>query len=136
MEKEITTPEYYPLSLNALLHACNQKSNRDPVLNLSDDDVESCLSNLQKTGLVTRLQGGRVERWKKAQRIEAAAVFISLLGIGLAVFCGILPTELRFLPFEMLCFVVLLWPALPPSSVARSLGYCRTLIGAPEVPVR
>src|SRR4051812_48357957 len=64
VEKAKTTPDAYPLSLNALTTGCNQKSNRDPVLNVSDDDVESCLSNFQKTGLVTRLQGGRVERWK------------------------------------------------------------------------
>jgi hypothetical protein len=39
VEKEITTPEYYPLSLNALVNACNQKSNREPVMNLSEEDV-------------------------------------------------------------------------------------------------
>ena len=54
VEKAKTTPDAYPLSLNSLTTGCNQKSNRDPVLNLSDDDVESCLGNLQKTGLVTR----------------------------------------------------------------------------------
>ena len=37
VEKEITTPEYYPLSLNALVNACNQKSNREPVMNLDED---------------------------------------------------------------------------------------------------
>jgi diguanylate cyclase (GGDEF)-like protein len=65
---------------------------------------------------------GRGERWKKAQRIEAAAVFISVLGIGLAVFCGVLPVELRSLPFEMLCFVVLLWPAFRLGRRASSLA--------------
>ncbi len=39
VEKELTTPDYYPPSLNALVNACNQKSNRDPVLNLDDDAV-------------------------------------------------------------------------------------------------
>ena len=39
VEKEITTPEYYPLSLNALVNACNQKSNREPVMNLDEDAV-------------------------------------------------------------------------------------------------
>jgi uncharacterized protein YceH (UPF0502 family) len=43
IEKELTTPEYYPLSLNALVNACNQKSNRDPAMNLREDDVSDAL---------------------------------------------------------------------------------------------
>ena len=39
VEKELTTPDYYPLSLNALVNACNQKSNRDPAMNLNEDAV-------------------------------------------------------------------------------------------------
>jgi uncharacterized protein len=46
IEKEITTPEYYPLSVNALLNACNQKSNREPVMSLSEDDVRHGLRSL------------------------------------------------------------------------------------------
>lgn len=46
IEKEISTPEYYPLSLNALLHACNQKSNRDPAMNLDEDAVRAALRGL------------------------------------------------------------------------------------------
>jgi hypothetical protein len=46
VEKEITTPEYYPLSLNALLNACNQKSNREPVMNLDEDAVTAALRSL------------------------------------------------------------------------------------------
>src|SRR5262249_3815270 len=46
IEKEITTPEYYPLSLNALMNACNQKSNREPVMNLDEDRVRSALRSL------------------------------------------------------------------------------------------
>ena len=46
MEKEITTPEYYPLSLNALVNACNQKSNREPVMNLDDDAVVQAMRKL------------------------------------------------------------------------------------------
>ena len=44
MEKEITTPDYYPLSTNALVNACNQKSNREPVVAYGEDIVESALS--------------------------------------------------------------------------------------------
>jgi len=51
IEKEITTPEYYPLSLNALVNACNQKSNRDPHMNLSESDVSQALRGLGQHGL-------------------------------------------------------------------------------------
>ena len=46
VEKEITTPEYYPLSLNALLNACNQKTNREPVMNLDEDAVTAAMRSL------------------------------------------------------------------------------------------
>jgi len=48
IEKDITTPEYYPLSLNALVNACNQKSNRDPVMQLDENTVREALSGLQE----------------------------------------------------------------------------------------
>ncbi len=51
IEKELTTPEYYPLSLNALVHACNQKSNRDPFMSLDEDAVRQALRALEKNGL-------------------------------------------------------------------------------------
>jgi len=51
VEKEITTPEYYPLSLNALLHACNQKSNRDPLMTLDEDAVRQALRALGEQAL-------------------------------------------------------------------------------------
>jgi uncharacterized protein len=51
VEKELTTPEYYPLSLNALVNACNQKSNRDPVMNLDEEAVREALRTLDKKGL-------------------------------------------------------------------------------------
>jgi uncharacterized protein YceH (UPF0502 family) len=51
VEKELTTPEYYPLSLNALVNACNQKSNRDPVMSLDEDAVREALRALDKKGL-------------------------------------------------------------------------------------
>jgi uncharacterized protein YceH (UPF0502 family) len=57
VEKEITTPEYYPLSLNALLHACNQKSNRDPLMNLDESEVRGALRALGEQVLV-RSAGG------------------------------------------------------------------------------
>jgi uncharacterized protein YceH (UPF0502 family) len=51
VEKELTTPEYYPLSLNALVNACNQKSNRDPMMSLDEEDVRDALRDLEKKGL-------------------------------------------------------------------------------------
>jgi uncharacterized protein YceH (UPF0502 family) len=51
VEKELTTPEYYPLSLNALVNACNQKSNRDPVMNLDEGAVREAMRTLDKKGL-------------------------------------------------------------------------------------
>src|ERR1700757_39068 len=51
IEKEITTPDYYPLSLNALVNACNQKSNRHPVMNLDEDTVRQGLQGLNEKGL-------------------------------------------------------------------------------------
>jgi uncharacterized protein len=64
VEKAKTTPDAYPLSLNALVTGCNQKSSRDPVMNLSELDVEEALTSAQKKGLTTKITGGRVERWR------------------------------------------------------------------------
>jgi uncharacterized protein YceH (UPF0502 family) len=47
IEKEITTPEYYPMTLNALVNGCNQKSNRDPVVTFEEDDVADALDRLR-----------------------------------------------------------------------------------------
>ncbi|MBI1832575.1 MAG: DUF480 domain-containing protein [Planctomycetes bacterium] len=64
VEKAKTTPDVYPMSINALVTGSNQKSNRDPLLNLSDENVETTLQTLQAKSYVTRIQGGRVERWR------------------------------------------------------------------------
>ncbi len=63
IEKEITTPEYYPLSLNALVNACNQKSNREPVMSLSEGDVEDALASLREQGLTLVQTGSRVSKY-------------------------------------------------------------------------
>lgn len=64
MEKELTTPEYYPLTLNALAAACNQKSNRDPVLNLTEADLQRGLEALGGRGLARlTTTGGRVAKY-------------------------------------------------------------------------
>ena len=66
MEKEATTPENYPLSINALTNACNQKSNRDPVLNLGETEVQQVVDALVKKHLVSDRSGygGRVTKYK------------------------------------------------------------------------
>src|SRR5271170_4278523 len=51
IEKDITTPDYYPLSLNALVNACNQKNNREPVMNLAEETVRQALATLQEKRL-------------------------------------------------------------------------------------
>ena len=64
VEKAKTTPDVYPMSLNSMMTGSNQKSNRDPIMNLSEDDIEETLAGMQPKGYVTRIQGGRVERWR------------------------------------------------------------------------
>jgi uncharacterized protein YceH (UPF0502 family) len=65
LEKDITTPEYYPMTVNALLNACNQKSNRDPVVAYDEATVHEALASLQHRGLVTHVSGAghRVEKY-------------------------------------------------------------------------
>jgi uncharacterized protein YceH (UPF0502 family) len=68
LEKEIATPDYYPLSLNALVNGCNQKSNREPVVNYDEAAVEEALSELRAQGLAVRMTGGDSRVPKHAQR--------------------------------------------------------------------
>lgn len=65
VEKAKTTPESYPMTLNALTHGCNQKSNRLPKMDLSTDDVEEALEELRELGAVAEVQGGgRVPKYR------------------------------------------------------------------------
>ena len=88
MEKEATTPEYYPLSLNALVNACNQRSNREPVMNLSEEDVREALRGLEDRRLAgaARAAEGRVTKYEhwlgeafNFSRAEQALVCVLLL---------------------------------------------------------
>jgi Uncharacterized protein conserved in bacteria len=63
MEKQLATPEYYPLTLNALVAACNQKSNREPVMEVGESDIQRALDRLQDEKLVWKVLGGRATRW-------------------------------------------------------------------------
>lgn len=98
VEKELTTPEYYPLSLNALVNACNQKSNRDPVMHVDDNAVSQALRNLEKEGLAgpADAMDNRVKKF--GHRLQEA---FNLDRREIAVFCELLlrgpqtPGELR-----------------------------------------
>lgn len=68
IEKETTTPEYYPLSLNALVNACNQKSSRDPVLELTEREVRGALSAMEDGGLIRVLADARVSKFEHRLR--------------------------------------------------------------------
>jgi uncharacterized protein len=88
VEKEVTTPEYYPLSLNALVNACNQRSNREPVMNLDEDDVRQALHGLEDGQLAGRARSadGRVTKYEhwlgeafNFSRAETALLCVLLL---------------------------------------------------------
>jgi uncharacterized protein len=70
IEKDITTPEYYPLSLNALVNACNQKTNRDPVMQLNEDAVRSALDSLQDQRMAGPARGADSRVTKYEQRLQ------------------------------------------------------------------
>jgi hypothetical protein len=86
IEKEAATPDYYPLSLNALLNACNQKSNREPVVDYDEDTVYQAIDSLREKRLaLTIVGGGRVNKY--AQRISET---LNLGRRELAVLCVLL----------------------------------------------
>ena len=88
MEKETTTPDYYPLSLNALANACNQRSNREPVMDLTEDEVRDALAGLQEHRLAGPARGAdsrvtKYEHWLGGafnfSRAETALLCVLLL---------------------------------------------------------
>jgi hypothetical protein len=88
VEKEITTPDYYPLTLNALINACNQRSNREPVMDLDEDDTRQALHGLENKGLAGRARSadGRVTKYEhwlgeafNFSRAETALICVLLL---------------------------------------------------------
>jgi uncharacterized protein len=70
IEKDITTPDYYPLSLNALVNACNQKNNRDPVMTLDGDSVSDALATLQEKRLAGPASGADSRVSKYEHRLQ------------------------------------------------------------------
>jgi uncharacterized protein YceH (UPF0502 family) len=86
IEKEINTPEYYPLSLNATVNACNQKSSREPVMELSEADVRTALFELDQLGLVRTIAESRATKFEhrvrdvlNLRRDEVAVICLLLL---------------------------------------------------------
>jgi uncharacterized protein len=98
VEKEITTPEYYPLSLNALMNACNQKNNREPVTKLDEDEIRQALHRLEDDGLAGAAHASESRVAKYEHRMQE--VFNFTRG-EIAVICVLLlrgpqtPGELR-----------------------------------------
>jgi uncharacterized protein len=70
IEKDVTTPDYYPLSLNALINACNQKNNRDPVMNLDEETVRRALDALHDKGLAGPAGGADSRVTKYEHRLQ------------------------------------------------------------------
>src|ERR1700726_1948997 len=98
IEKDITTPDYYPLSLNALVNACNQKNNREPVMTLAEETVRTALAMLQEKRLAGPASGADSRVTKYEHRLQEVFNFDRR---GNANFSGLLlrggqtPGELR-----------------------------------------
>src|SRR5579872_6738482 len=75
VEKELTTPDYYPLSLNALINACNQKSNRDPCMTLDEDAVRAALRTLNRKELAGPADNMESRVTKYEHRLQEAYNF-------------------------------------------------------------
>jgi uncharacterized protein len=110
IEKEVTTPDQYPLSLNALTNACNQKTNRDPVLELSEAVVQQTLDSLAKKYMVSDKSagyGGRVAKYRHR-------------------FCNTEFGPLKFSKQELgiICVLLLRGPETPGELRARTQRLC------------
>ncbi len=105
MEKQVTTPDQYPLSLNALVNACNQKSNRDPVLALAEADVQQAVDGLVRKHVVLE-RGGFGSRVSKYQHC----------------FCNTEFGTLRFTPqeFAIVCELLVRGPQTPGELRSRA----------------
>jgi uncharacterized protein YceH (UPF0502 family) len=83
IEKQLTTPEAYPLTLNALVLACNQKTSREPVLNLTAGQVGQALRSLEGREMARLVMGSRADRWEHRadKALELVAAQVVLLGL-------------------------------------------------------
>ena len=83
IEKQATTPEVYPLTLNALVLACNQKTSREPLMNLNPGQVGQGLRSLEGRGLARLVMGSRADRWEQRadKALELVAAQLVLIGL-------------------------------------------------------
>ncbi len=151
VEKDVTTPDYYPLSLNALVNACNQKNNRDPVMELDEEAVRPALESLQQKRLAGPARGADSRVAKYEHRMQE--VFNFTRG-ETALICTLLlrgpqtPGELRgraerLFRFEEICDVLStlqrlmqreppLVKALPRQSGTKEVRYAHLFCGDVE----
>ena len=118
MEKSVLTPDQYPLSLNSLVNACNQKSSRDPVLSLDPGVVQRAVNDLvEKKHVMTQTFGSRVEKYQQR-------------------FCNTQFAAIKFTPaeFAVVCLLLLRGPQTPGELKAHS-GRLHEFAGAEEVDV-
>jgi len=150
MEKQLTTPDAYPLTLNSLLLACNQKSSREPVLALEEGAVQRCLYDLQERKLIEFEYGSRANKFDQrlARTLHFSkaehAVFCIMLLRGPQTVNELLSRSNRLYQFENLQEVELLIEKLlskvrpllmlmPQQSGQRERRYMHLLCGQPEV---
>ena len=88
IEKQATTPETYPLTLNAAVLACNQKTSREPVLNLSPGEVGHALRSLEGRGLSRLVMGSRADRWEQRTEKQLELVHAQVILLGLLLLRG------------------------------------------------
>ena len=149
LEKEVTTPEYYPLSLNALVNACNQKSNRDPVMDINQAMAEQALESLREKGLLLTVSGAGSRVPKYGHRISEK---LNLGRRELAILCelmlrgsqtlGELRTHCeRMHPFDDLAEVETVIDRLPELIVKlprrpgeKEVRFAHLLSGKPSIP--
>ncbi len=154
VEKDITTPDYYPLSLNALVNACNQKNNRDPVMTLEEESVRQALASLQEKRLAGPAGGADSRVTKFEHRLQEVFNFDRR---EIAVICVLLlrgpqtPGELRSRADRMYHFEALedvvsaldrlaqrnppLARVLPRQPGTKESRYTHLFSGEPEVDV-
>ncbi|MES2818106.1 MAG: DUF480 domain-containing protein [Pseudomonadota bacterium] len=88
IEKQATTPETYPLTLNALVTACNQKTSREPVMNLTSGQIGQSLRSLEGRGLARLVMGSRADRWEHRSEKHLELVHAQVILIGLLLLRG------------------------------------------------
>lgn len=118
IEKELTTPEYYPLTLNALLAACNQKNNREPVLTLDGETLERGIYSLQEKHLLESFAGANARTLKYRERLLG---LLALTPKERAVMCELLLRGPQTVG-ELRARAARLYPFATPEEVSATLG--------------